>query len=274
MNEPVSLEPQEAASAAAGCAATPEDRAFYDEGWSRYWGDLKRYSPVGRHTRRWILRYLRRLGRFDSLADVGCGEGTLLTCIARHYPQVRLYGLDLSSESVAVCQRRVPDARLICADVLQTTRPFDRDVDVAVVSEVLEHLDDDHQAVRNLHTWCRHLIITVPSGPMHADAKAMGHRRHYAKDDLTGLLEQCGYHVLAIRAWGFPMAAPVYAWLRGRAGYGAVTGHYGPARRALTHALYAAFFLNDLFDAGNKLFALARRRDRRTGGMPCAESPG
>ena len=39
---------------------------------------------------------------------------------------------------------------------------------------------------------------------------------------------------------------------------GAVTGEYSVGKKALPKGIYIAFFLNDLFSGGNKVFMLAR----------------
>jgi hypothetical protein len=112
--------------------------------------------------------------------------------------------------------------------------------------------------VRNMSRWCRHLIITVPGGPMDQTAQRMGHLRHYDAERLRRLVDGAGMEVLCLRTWGFPLAYPLYARLRNRAGYEFVTGQYGYGKRALSRLLYMVFYMNDFFRGGNRLFLLAR----------------
>ena len=51
--------------------ATAKPAEFYDTEWSNRWHDMKVYSPVARHTRRLIRRYLDKVD-FSSVLDIGC----------------------------------------------------------------------------------------------------------------------------------------------------------------------------------------------------------
>jgi SAM-dependent methyltransferase len=237
---------------------TPPDDRFYDAGWASDWTDLKRYSPMGRHTRRWIQRLLGQIPTPKHIADIGCGEGSLLAEVASHYPSAELLGCDFSTVSVEACRRRLPDGTFVVHDVHDPANPFGRVVDVAINSEVIEHVEDDRAAVANMASWCRHLILTVPSGELDDMSRQMGHLRHYDERSLTHVVEAAGLEVVECRTWGFPLAHPWYSRMRNRAGYSTVIGRYSTRKRLLTHALYGAFFLNDLFRGGNKLFLLAR----------------
>ncbi len=234
-----------------------QDDAFYDDGWANLWSDLKRYSPMGRHTRRWILRLLKNIPHPKTIADIGCGEGSLLSDISLRYQSSQLLGCDFSEVSVKQSKQRIPNGRFVVHDLRNPDNPFGEIVDVGINSEVIEHIDDDVSAVRNMASWCRHLIVTVPSGRLDDSARAMGHLRHYTEPSLRRIVEGAGLDVLLIRTWGFPFAYPFYARMRNRVGHEEVTGSYSPMKRLITHSLYGLFYLNDAFRGGNKLFLLA-----------------
>lgn len=231
---------------------------FYDRGWTDAWQDLKRYSPVGRHTRRWIYKLLARVPAKKRVADVGCGEGSLLEGLRSRYPGAELFGLDFSEMSVAMSRRRNPEVKIVQYDIRRAENPFSQVMDVIVCSEVIEHVDDDEAAVRNMGSWTRHLLLTVPSGRAGEMARRMGHLRHYEPTGLRSMVERAGLEVVFMRSWGFPFAYPWYARLRDGSGQDKVTGRYGIVRRTLAHLLYGLFLLNDPFRGGNKLFLLAR----------------
>ncbi|MFN8111537.1 MAG: methyltransferase domain-containing protein, partial [Thermoleophilia bacterium] len=86
----------------------------------------------------------------------------------------------------------------------------DATMDVAVCAEVLEHLDDDAGAVRQLARVLRPgglLVVTVPAGPHRMDWTDTwaGHRRRYAAPQLTELLRAGGFVRVDVRGWGFPL---------------------------------------------------------------------
>ncbi len=235
-----------------------QDDSFYDEGWANQWSDLKRYSPMGRHTRRWIHRLLENIPHPKTIADIGCGDGSLLAEISQQLQNIQLLGCDFSEVSIKKSTQRIPNGRFVVHDLRDPDNPFGEIVDVGINSEVIEHIDDDVGAVRNMASWCRHLIVTVPGGRLDDSARSMGHLRHYNESSLRQIVESAGLDVLSIRTWGFPFAYPFYARMRNRVGHGGVTGSYGPMKRLITHSLYGLFYLNDAFRGGNKLFLLAR----------------
>ncbi len=227
---------------------------FWDQEWADKWQDMKAFSPVARHTRRLIRNLLGRLA-YRSLVDIGCGIGVLLRELNADRDCVDLCGIDFSEVAISLAGRLTP-ARFHCVDIQRESAP--ETFDVGVCSEVLEHLEDDVSALRNIRKMCRLLVVTVPSGPLGASSRAIGHVRHYTKDDLERKLTSSGFRLRYLRAWGTPFHDPLYAWIRSRTSQGVTMGTYGLFRRCVSQALYLLFFLN-LFDRGHKLVALAER---------------
>jgi S-adenosylmethionine-diacylgycerolhomoserine-N-methlytransferase len=83
-------------------------RHFYDA--------TRKYYLLGRD------RLIRELDVVEgqSILEVGCGTGRNLAAIARRYPGVQLYGIDISAEMLKSAQKNVAPAahrtRLACAD--------------------------------------------------------------------------------------------------------------------------------------------------------------
>lgn len=233
---------------------------YYDKAWEFEWADMKKYSPVSRHTRRWVFKMLRKVGSVESIADIGCGDGSFLSQARCLYPNASLLGSDLSTTSVEICRKRIPGGSFVVCDITREGNPFGQIVDVGISSEVIEHVTDDVLAVKNMARFCRYLILTVPGGTLDKTSRRMGHLRHYSESALRSLVERGDLDAVFCRTWGYPFAYPLYAKLRDLAGYSVITGEYGPFKRILCHLLYAFFHLNDLFSGGNKIFILARNR--------------
>jgi len=227
---------------------------FYDREWAEKWQDMKAYSPVARHTRRLIRNLLDGL-EYHSLVDIGCGNGALLRELDLESCPIDICGIDFSEVAVALADRQI-QGRFFHMNIQKES--LSETFDVGICSEVLEHLEDDLVALKNIWQMCRHVIITVPSGPLTSSAKLMGHVRHYTKEDLSHKLFVAGFRICNLRAWGTPFHDPIYAWVRGQAPAGATTGQYGVLRWGISHILYALFFLN-VFDRGHKLVVLAER---------------
>ena len=85
------------------------------------------------------------------LLDLGCGCGANLAAYARHFDA---WGMDVSPPAAAFAQRRVGPR--VCLGALPNELPFPADsFDVVVMTDVLEHLDDDRAAVANAMTLVR-----------------------------------------------------------------------------------------------------------------------
>jgi len=234
---------------------------FYNTGWAEEWSDMVRYSPVCRHTNRWIMKLIRLLPeKPKTIADLGCGNGKLLNYLHTRIRNVKFLGSDLSDQGVEQCKRRFPNGLFVQQDLTQISNPFQQVVDLVVCSEVIEHLEDDQSAFASFSLMCRYLIITVPSGPVDEMARRMGHYRHYTANELSKKLKDAGFDVIYKKTWGGPFSYPLYSFFRNKAGVQYVTGEYSVPKKILTHILYFIFYFNDLFNFGDKVFILAKNQ--------------
>jgi SAM-dependent methyltransferase len=161
--------------------------------------------------RHWIARHAR-LGAADLLIDAGCGTGTFLEEMSGH---CRVLGLDAHDESVALARPRL---EAVGGGVLQTG--LDRvdlpDGCAAVVTllDVLEHLDDDGAALREMLRLVRPgglVVITVPALRwLWSDWDvALHHRRRYSRSELLRLVRRPGAEVLRCTYFNTALLPPI-----------------------------------------------------------------
>ncbi len=230
----------------------------YDAGW-KLWTDMVRYYPAGVHRRRLITRWVAPL-RPSTVLDVGCGPGHLLDTLRVALPGARFTGADFSAETIEDDRRRHPWARFEVLDLGQA-RLEDR-FDMVVCSEVLEHVRDDVAGLRHLCEMTgRHLMITVPTGPIFPLEAGFGHLRHYDLAALCARIEGHGLRVVRAEAWGFPFmnAFKRVSNLRPQAvmdGFGG--GEWSLPKKVLGAALTGLFYLN-VPALGPQLLVLAER---------------
>jgi SAM-dependent methyltransferase len=138
------------------------------------------------------------LGR--RILEIGCGMGNF----ARHLTDRELYvGTDISADSVAHLRRAYQDhanVKALVVDVLDDAflHLSDHRLDTVFSLNVLEHVEDDVQALRNVFHVLQpagHLILLVPAHTRLYGTidRAIGHHRRYDKSDVERLLRQTGF---------------------------------------------------------------------------------
>jgi trans-aconitate methyltransferase len=230
----------------------------YEDLWSHRWGDMQRYGPTSRHTRRILARLLDGLA-FTSLLDVGCGEGSALGYLHARYPDVRLAGIDVSAEAVAQARSACPWARFTVGDF--SAVPAGEQHDLVTCFDVLEHVEDDVGFLRDLATVSRrHVFCATVQGRMRPEERAIGHVRNYSRGELQRKMGEVGLTAVRTVEWGFPFYSPLFRSTVSATGSDSLShGRYGLARRLVCHALYAVFLLNS-WERGDRLYVLAEKR--------------
>lgn len=130
------------------------------------------------------MAYRRRVPRLFELLDPqpghtvldgGCGMGVLAGMVARLWP-VRVVATDLDGERLAWAQREGVGAGLYVSDLADLPLP-DASIDRGLLAEVLEHVDDDVAALREVGRVLRPggvVAISVPHANYPASWDALG----------------------------------------------------------------------------------------------------
>jgi SAM-dependent methyltransferase len=122
------------------------------------------------------------------LLDAGCGAGALLAELAGRGHAV---GIDVAASAIAITARRGPHT-LVQADARDL--PFRADAfDAVMLCDVLEHIDDDKQALLEAARVLRPggvVIMTLPALNLlwSNHDEALGHRRRYHPADIRRML--------------------------------------------------------------------------------------
>jgi len=145
------------------------------------------------------------------ILDAGCGTGINLRYL-QTYGDV--YGLDISKEALEFSRIRGLSP-LICGsvDMLPLKSEY---VDLVVALDVIEHIQDDVSAIRELNRVLRPggcLIVTVPAFQFlwSNHDLAVHHKRRYTRSELRDLLRLRGFIVERATYWNFFLFLPVAA---------------------------------------------------------------
>lgn len=210
-----------------------------------------------------------RLEPGQRLLDAGCGTGLLLS---RLPGDLRLAGLDASERALEHARARLSSRESdLRAGSLPGAPGFDDEsFDWILLTDVLEHLEDDRASLAVLHGLLRpggRLLLTVPAfrwlWTKHDEEH--GHFRRYSRPELDGRLREAGFAVEKLSYCNSLLLPAVLAarWLK------RLTGRDGDDMELpsapLNELLYRIFALERHwlprfgFPAGVSLVGIARR---------------
>ncbi|MBU4502504.1 MAG: class I SAM-dependent methyltransferase [Nanoarchaeota archaeon] len=145
-----------------------------------------------------------------SILDVGCGTGTRLEEMSGKYEDV--IGIDISHDALRYARMR-GCFNMICANA-QSLPIKTESLDVVLLLDVLEHIEEDYTAIKEVYRVLREdgfLIITVPAHKFlwSLHDKYLHHKRRYNKDDLCYILEKNKFEIKRLTYWNMFMFFPV-----------------------------------------------------------------
>ena len=91
---------------------------------------------------------------FDSLLDVGCGDGKFLAEVLKSFPSKKLVGVDLSERAIMFARAFNPNIEFICGDITNPSL-IDKRFHIVTLIETLEHLSPTElpKFVKILHNY-------------------------------------------------------------------------------------------------------------------------
>jgi SAM-dependent methyltransferase len=179
--------------------------------------------PIDRLSRNWALSAVRRHVKLAApvLLEVGCSSGFLLRELHAQWPAATLIGSDSVKEPLERLASRGTGIPLLQFDLVRCPLP-PACVDAVVLLNVLEHIEDDREAVRRVAGILRPggvAIVEVPAGPRLYDVydEYLQHHRRYSASALASLLSDAGLTLLEQSHLGctvYPAFALVKHWRR------------------------------------------------------------
>ncbi len=163
-----------------------------------------------------VSQITRGLASGYRVLEVGCGTGNVLRVLEQACLGGTVVGMDLFGEGLQYARRRT-SCPLVQGDL--SMPPFGTQFNLIGLFDVLEHLPDDTQALRDLHAMLAlggALLLTVPVYPSlwsYFD-EASHHYRRYRITELESKLTRIGYRIEYLT----PYMASIFpfVWLRRR----------------------------------------------------------
>jgi len=129
--------------------------------------------------------------------EVGCGVGTALRMLHESCDRGRVFGMDLFGDGLKFASRQTL-CPLVQGEISRP--PFKGRFDLICLLDVLEHVENDVQAIDNLRHLLKdggYLLVTVPAHPYlwsYADDISCHHRR-YEPEAVEKKIAESGYRV-------------------------------------------------------------------------------
>ena len=177
------------------------------------WGDDPEFAgPQNYFRQSLVLNNLRRYCHGGYILDAGCGGGLMSLRLAQG--GYRVEGVDVSDSGVRYAKNKIAALKMNGSITIRkasvTELPYpDLMFDAVVCGEVLEHVKNDIQAIRQIFRVPKPggtAIFTVPAKPelfSELDTIA-GHYRRYLQSELVGKVTGAGMKVITSFYWGFP----------------------------------------------------------------------
>jgi len=134
-----------------------------------------------------LLSYISKV-KFNSIVDIGCGDGRFTSELSKVFPDANIVGIDYSERAINLAKAMNPGIPFIQMDITKSSTK--EKYDVGILMEVLEHIPPE--GVRNfLHgvsgLLCDGgvLFITVPHSNKPVEPK---HFQHFTVDSLLNCL--------------------------------------------------------------------------------------
>lgn len=181
----------------AGYRVADPDRAAQLGRW-RSLGAESKFLHVARLCRRAALRPV-------TVVEVGCGDGALLAAMSAGGVGDRFDGFELSEPAARIAAgRSIPGVGRIETYDGARVPADDRSYDLAVVSHVLEHVEDPPALLAEAARLAEHVLVEVPlernrsaeRPAKRAEARSIGHIQYFDREAVRALAAGAGLRVV------------------------------------------------------------------------------
>ena len=153
------------------------------------------------------------------IMEIGCSSGHLLEKLSKERPDARLIGADIVYSPLLKLAEKLPSIPMLRFDLLNCPLP-DNYLDAVVLLNVLEHIEDDVGALKQIKRILKPggiAIIEVPAGPHLYDLydRELLHFRRYLLSDLINKMKLVGFDIVTKSHLGF-FVYPGFSYVKRR----------------------------------------------------------
>lgn len=191
----------------------------YNDCYQKAWGHSYNVQPLRAMRYYFVKKTLGKvINQFPvkKALDVGCGVGVIAKFILNFGRNIRVTGIDISSEAINLAKRNYPAVTFLVSDIesFETTKGYD----LITAVDVIEHIKDDQFALRRMNLLLRDggiIVLSLPHSMRYwtkSDEEG-GHYRRYSKAEIVEKLGEAGFDLISLKSYGFPFPIP-YLYLK------------------------------------------------------------
>jgi SAM-dependent methyltransferase len=136
----------------------------------------------------------------ESVAEIGCFNGHLIANIAINGRRdFASYGYDVNPIAIEAARKLYPNTTFFAQDCFEAGRTFD----LVLLSDIVEHIEDDCEFLRKCRSLSKHILLNLPLEKSLANVNRQygfddpsGHLRAYSLKDAELLIRKAGYQIV------------------------------------------------------------------------------
>jgi ubiquinone/menaquinone biosynthesis C-methylase UbiE len=144
--------------------------------------------------------------KIETYLEIGCGTGYVLKGVADNNPATKFTATDIFTEGLVGAQKRLKER----ASFIQTNAlhlPFREEFDVIGAYDVIEHIEEDVSALKELHRALKPgggILMTVPRHMfLWSDVDTTAHhKRRYGGAELKKKIKEAGFDLVRQLSFG------------------------------------------------------------------------
>jgi ubiquinone/menaquinone biosynthesis C-methylase UbiE len=187
------------------------DSAWSDELTAMHEAEATSVHPIDIASRNLAIGSMKQVAKdpYATLLDIGSSSGFLIEELRKAFPTAAIIGSDYLASVVAHAAHRLENTPFIQFDLRHCPLP-DGCIDGVTALNVLEHIDDDRTALKEIHRILRRggiAHIEVPADPSCYDVydEILLHHRRYRLNELTATANELGFQTERATHLGFSL---------------------------------------------------------------------
>lgn len=148
--------------------------------------------------------------QFNNMAEVGCGAGQILACLAKNYVDKSFDGYEISPQAFNMTSNITGDnINFYLQDFIASTTNH---YDIVLLSDVFEHVENPYAFLKAIKNKTNYAVFHIPLSANSLnilrngfvwEKKQWGHLHFYSKDIALELLNDTGFNIIDYRYTNF-----------------------------------------------------------------------